>query len=253
MIQKIFLLGGHDLEMLTIKELLEQQGEVFYDKKLRWEEAFLSQYAGELERYGDNGMYEMYGIELIEKETAVPGNYHRIDHHNNYSRRPSSLEQTAALLNLQLNRRQQLIAANDKGYIPAMKALDANDDEIRRIRLADRQSQGITEADEKSAEKAIANKTEENGVIIVRPESNRFSPITDRLYPYDRLLIYTSEELIYYGDGKSRLAEIFKKEISESKMYHGGGNSGFIGTTCAAYTEQEIRKLKDKIVKQINL
>lgn len=32
----IFLLGGHDLEMLTIKEILQQHGCMFLDLNLRW-------------------------------------------------------------------------------------------------------------------------------------------------------------------------------------------------------------------------
>ena len=30
----IFLLGGYDLEMVTIKEMLESQGEMFFDGEL---------------------------------------------------------------------------------------------------------------------------------------------------------------------------------------------------------------------------
>jgi hypothetical protein len=252
MMKKIFLLGGYDLEMLTIKELLEQQGEVFYDKQLSWDRAMLSRYTEQLEKYGNHSAYSIYGIELIEKNTYIPGNYHRIDHHNDYSHLPSSLEQTAALLNITLNRRQQLIAANDKGYIPAMKEQGASDGEVCRIRFADRRAQGVTEADEMSAENAIANSTKENGIIIVKSVSSRFSPVADRLYPYERLLIYTSDELIYYGAGKSRLAEIYRKEITEGRMFHGGGDSGFIGAARSAYNGKEITELKNEIVKQIN-
>ncbi|MDR2915342.1 MAG: hypothetical protein LBV74_11010 [Tannerella sp.] len=250
--RKIFLLGGADLEMLTIKKILERQNEIIYDKKLRWDNAALSRYAEELKQYGNNEAYEIYGVELTEKQAAIPINYHRIDHHNDYSNLPSSLEQIASLLNIKLDREQQLIAANDRGYIPAMIAMEASGDEIRQIRLADRRAQGVTASDEQFAEDAVSDRIEANGIIIVKSATNSFSPITDRLYPYDRLLIYTADELIYYGTGKLRLVGIYKKEILEGKMFHGGGDSGFIGTVRSAYTEQEIITLKEEIIKQIN-
>jgi hypothetical protein len=252
MTKRIFLLGGYDLEMLTIRSLLEQHLEVFYDKELRWDNAWLSQYAEQLEQFGDNAAYDIYGIELIEKNVDIPQNYHRLDHHNDYSQLPASIEQVASLLNVTLTKEQQLIAANDKGYIPAMIALEAGDEEIAQIRKADRHAQGVTASDERLAEKAVEERQTVGGIIIVGSETSRFSPIADRLYPYERLLIYTSEELMYYGEGKSRLAELYVKEIDEGRMFHGGSDNGYIGTVRAVYSESEILKLKDKIVKQIN-
>jgi len=46
---KLFLLGGYDLEMLTIKQLLEgRDGCMVADKRLRWDNAALSAYQQEL-------------------------------------------------------------------------------------------------------------------------------------------------------------------------------------------------------------
>ena len=251
--EMIFLLGGHDLEMLTIRRLLEQHNKIFYDKALRWDNASLSHYTEQLEQYGNYDAYSIYGIELTEKNVDIPDNYYRIDHHNDYSTKPASLEQVASLLEVTLNREQQLIVANDKGYIPAMIALGANEDEIRQIREADRNAQGVTATDEMLAVEAIEKKQQIGSVTVVLSETSRFSPIADRLYPCDRLLIYTKEELIFYGKGKARLVELYKKEIDEGKMFHGGGDYGYIGAARAVFSKSEISEMKDCIVKQINL
>ncbi len=53
--------------------------------------------------------------------------------------------QIPELLNIELSRWQQLIAANDCGYIPAMLKMDASNNEIEAIRKADRKAQGVTD------------------------------------------------------------------------------------------------------------
>ena len=251
--EMIFLLGGHDLEMLTIRRLLEHHNKIFYDKALRWDNALLSHYTEQLKQYGNNDVYSIYGIELTEKNVDIPDNYYRIDHHNDYSTKPASLEQVASLLDVTLSREQQLIVANDKGYIPAMIDLGANEDEIMQIREADRNAQGVTATDEMLAVEAIEKKQQIGSVTVVLSETSRFSPIADRLYPCDQLLIYTKEELIFYGKGKSCLVELYKKEIDEGKMFHGGSDNGYIGVARAVFSESEISEMKDRIVKQINL
>lgn len=139
-----FLLGGYDLEMVTIKTILEQQGIPFSDKQLKWG-AKLSAYADVL-----NDEDHFVGIELIE-DISTPKHYTLIDHHNEYAHLNSSLEQVAALLYINLDREKQLIAANDKGYIPAMEAKGAASDEITVIQERDRETQGVTEKDEQLA------------------------------------------------------------------------------------------------------
>lgn len=246
----IFLLGGYDLEMEAIKELLNERDIQYFDRHLAWDNAFLWQYEDILKRYGNRADCIVYGIELIEKGAEdIPVNYFRIDHHNDLNRLPSALEQTAEILNVSLSRRQQLIAANDKAYIPGMVLLGATREEIEEIRRSDREAQGVTKQDEELAEKAIEKRKTENGITIVQSGTSRFSPITDRLYPYGKLLIYTDDELMYYGIGKKLLVDHFVKEINSKKMFHGGDDNGFIGTAQNVYSEKELEELKDKIIK----
>ena len=246
--QKVFLLGGYDLEMLTIKKMLEdREGCVVIDRHLRWHDAKLSAYQQALQQHSDA---EIYGIELQEDITP-PRYYHRIDHHNDLDSMPSAVEQVAEVLGVTLNREQLLVAANDKGYIPAMHALQATDDEITDIRSKDRAAQGVTEEEEKMAEKSISENMERNGSLtVVRSLTSRFSPICDRLFPYTRLLIYTDREWMYYGEGKCSLVQHFYHEITQKKVFYGGGEKGYIGCVKHAYSKVEIEQIVEYIIKE---
>lgn len=138
----VFLLGGRDLEMITIKRMLIDSGfeepESIADLNLQWG-AKLSAYQN---RFNDELTF--VGIELSQ-DIVPPPHYINIDHHNENANKPSSIEQIAKLLGIELTREQQLIAANDKGFIPAMEALGATREEIVDIRRRDREAQGVTE------------------------------------------------------------------------------------------------------------
>jgi hypothetical protein len=235
---RLFLLGGYDLEMLTIKQLLEDRSDcIVVDKYLCWGNALLSAYQEELLEYAD---CKIYGIELREDITA-PDNYISIDHHNDKSCQPSSLEQVASILGVTLTRYQQLVAANDKGYIPAMKTLEASKDEINDIRRKDREAQGVTDEDELLAEQSIKNHLDKyKDISVVYSQTPRFSAICDRLFPYQRLLIYTDSEWTFYGEGKASLVEEFDTDIKTGRVYHGGGSTGYIGAAKGAFPSNEI-------------
>ncbi len=247
--KKVFLLGGHDLEMMTIKSIVERRKDcLVLDKELRWDNAMLSAYQEEIERYQEA---ELYAVELMEDleltEDAIK-QFHKIDHHNDMSGLPSSLEQVASILDIELNRFQKLVAANDSGYIPAMKVLQATDDEVMEIRRQDRAAQGVTEEDEQLAEESIASQLQKsNQLWIVKSFSSKFSPICDRLYPYKRLLVYTESEWMFYGEGKSELVQRFAEEIEKREVFHGGGEKGYIGCVKGAFNENEIEQFVNQI------
>lgn len=223
---KVLLLGGHDLEMITIKNLLEERGVTFHDRELGWENACLSAYADVL-----NNDQHFVGIEL-KKDIDPPTNYQPIDHHNENADKPSSLEQVATLLGIELTREQQLIAANDKGHILAMEAIGATKEEIAEIRRLDRLAQGVTKEDERLGKKSIKkNLKVKNGITRVKALTPKFSTITDRLYPNNKLLIYTETELNYFGEGAKLLSTEFDALIKEGKAYYGGTGDGFFGLT----------------------
>jgi hypothetical protein len=238
----IFLLGGHDLEMVEIKDILQQRSYKLYDNNLNWG-ACLSSYRDVLNEYD-----HFIGIELIE-DISTPKDYTRIDHHNEWVNRSSSLEQIAEMLGIQLTERQMLIAANDKGYLPAMKELGATDEQILKIRSLDRKAQGVTERDEHLAEMSIQTSCRViQDLIIVKSFTDKFSPITDRLYPYQKLLIFNSSELIYYGAGINIVRDRFKEYLDNKQAFVGGKGPGFFGLTKGAFSESEILKIKNIII-----
>ena len=243
--QLFFLLGGADLEMQTIRDVLVCQGIPFADHHLRWDNALLSSYQEELQER--KGGQTIYGIELRE-DILPPSCYRAVDHHNGLSSFPCALEQVLEILQLPMNRYEQLVSANDKAYIPGMLALGATSEEIATIRLADRKAQGVTEEEEHLAERAIAdNKEFVNGLIIVHALSSRFSPICDRLFPYHKLLIYTESEWVYYGEESTKVRELFSKELTEGNLFYGGGEQGYVGVKQNIYDKNEILEMVDRI------
>lgn len=242
---KVFLLGGYDLEMVTIKQMLEGKCEcVVLDQQLKWDNACLGAYQDELPSYTDS---DIYGIELQE-DIPLPAHYHRIDHHNDCHAKPSALEQVAEIIGVGLNHHQQLVAANDRGYIPAMQKMGASTEEIADIRKKDRKAQGITESEEQLAEKSISDNLLRCGeLIVVKSLTSRFAPICDRLFPYQRLLIYTDSEWMFYGAGKTELVNSFCSAIIQKKVFHGGGDRGYIGCVKYAFSTDDIMKFVGKM------
>lgn len=242
----LFLLGGYDLEMLTIRNILDKEGLRYADHGLQWSNACLSSYRQELHD-ASNKEWTIWGVELQE-DIDIPYSYRRIDHHNDLLHLPSALEQVLKILHLSLDRHLKLVAANDKAYIPGMLQLGATTQELEGIRRADRKAQGVTVEDELLAEKAIAENCEKIGdLLIVRALSSRFSPICDRLFPYKSLLVYTDDEWIYYGEGAVRVRKCFENDFWAGKLFCGGGENGYVGIVKGKYSQKELDRMILKI------
>jgi len=181
-----------------------------------------------------NNYEHFIGIELIT-DCTPPKYYTLIDHHNEKSDLPSSIEQVANFIGITLDRFQMLVAENDKGYIPALIKTGATDEEIKLIRLLDRKCQGVTEEEERLADQAIKQIEEMGRIAFVRSFSHRFSPITDRLYGrYNHLVVYDDISWVYYGTLVRKLVGIYEKLISEKIAYFGGAyENGFFGVNRA--------------------
>ena len=221
----VFLLGGHDLEMIEIKKIIDEQKVRYFDYNLEWG-ACLSAYQNIL-----NNEDHFIGIELY-KDTQIPNHYIEIDHHNENIHKPSSIEQVAELFGIKLNRWQQLVAANDSGYIPEMKCLGATIAEIDSIRKADRKEQGVSEEDERLSVESIRNHQQIiSGIKVIFSLSNKFSPITDLLYPFEELIVYNNLSLVYYGPKTIELSSQYKILIEKGMAYTGGSSNGYFGFT----------------------
>lgn len=233
---RVFLLGGNDLEMATIRQMLIEHSCVFADKNLMWENARLSTYADVLSRWKDK---EFVGIEL-EADVDVPARYIDVNHHNDRSVEKSSLEQVAELLDVSLNRYQQLVAANDKGHIAAMKDMGATEAEIVAIRQEDRRCQGVSRADEDIAEKDVSMARVVKDTILVKTQLTHFSPIVDRLASFQKIIVYSEQEMTYYGNDCFRVIELFQDELKEEKAYYGGSPARYFGIKSGVMEPEEI-------------
>ncbi len=211
----VFFLGGHDLEMITIRDLLAAESVPFHDSGLAWG-ANASAYLPEIQAALAAGHRPV----LIELENDLPPDLAArvdwIDHHGPRAGadQPTSLRQVFTRLGLppaRWTRHHDLVAANDRGHIRAMLALDppATRDELLAIRTADRAAQGVTPEDEAAARAAIESREAlaRDRLTVVRLASRRTSPAADLLDPalggpgYEKLLILSPGEVNFFGDG----------------------------------------------------
>jgi hypothetical protein len=215
---RIFFLGGCDLEMCAIKRLLDKYGEKYVDKNLKWG-AKTSQILDELEKYKNYD--KIYLIEFDDDAGVLKWkNVEHIDHHNENSKRPSSFEQVADILGHKLSRFEKAVALNDKGYIETLIKAGFNRSDIKRIRKLDRKCQGVTPEEEKAAEEAKLD------TINYFPYEH-FSPLTDRLYMegYRKYIVYNDNLTMFFGFDIDEL----KKKFKDKKFFYGGGKKGFFG------------------------
>jgi hypothetical protein len=235
----VFFLGGNDAEMYEIRKILKDNKLAFVDNNLKWG-AKLSEYKDELSKLSEVQIPVFVELNL---DIDYPTNAIIIDHHNEKAGagKKTSIEQVADLLNIQLNRWQQLISINDKDYIEGMLEFGATQSEIDDVRACDRKCQGVTEEDEKLAEQSISYYCQEispDGAFILSM-TDKTSPIFDRLYKYYRHIFINTigEKFSYSGTGKvvDNFVKYFQ-DISKSKnsiKFWYGGNlplNGFFGS-----------------------
>ena len=245
--ENLFLLGGHDLEMDEIKNLLDQFEQKYLDNKLQWG-AKWSDYESAFNKL-ENKDKTFVGIELSGER---PEGAILIDHHNFNADNPSSLEQVAKMLNVSLTRWQELVAANDKAYIHGLEQMCATKEEIKKVREADKEAQGVTEEDEKKAEESVKNHLVViDGIAIIEALTNKFSPITDLMYgKANQLIVYNKTSINYYGPIPQKLITHYKDQIDSNKAYYGGNNdNGFFGLAKGLWSKDEILKEKETIIK----
>jgi len=214
----VFFLGGRDLEMATIRDLLQEVAPGrFYDKALAWGAA-ASAYRQEILATLAGGLTPVL-VELADDLDLTPTRTIVVDHHGARAgaHQPTALHQVFALLGLpgkRWNRWFELVAANDRGYIPAMIERGATLEEIVRVRAADRAAQGITPAEEAAGEQAVAQaETLAGGLLtVVHLPHARTATVTDRLQPelggagYHNLLVDCPAQQNFFGAGQLVLA-----------------------------------------------
>lgn len=259
----LFLLGGYDLEMQAVRQLLEKIGFVdithskdlsvakcFADQGLTWRSADISQYAPFLHFPGI-----IYGIELRnETNLTLPAGYRLIDHHNEWQHKPASLAQILDVLKYQPDSAEErrlfeLVIANDIGHVRQMKEINATEEEISATRKLDRYAQGATDEDERLAEESLAGQEYHKDVLVVKSLTERFSCVTDRRAGEPKLIVWNDHELNYYGPGAREIKEQdWFRGYDGSYFYSGGTGDGYFGIGTMKLLPDKLEEAVHRIV-----
>lgn len=168
-----FFLGGQDLEMQTIRELLSERGITnVSDLELDWG-AKASLYGDAIRAKAAEG-YTPVLVELEDDLDLNPESVRIVDHHGPRAgeNAPTSLEQVYGLLGLdfeEASEEHQAVAANDRGHVAELRAQGFSADRIRSIREMEWAVKGVTEEEKDQAVSAIQDHLElSDGVVIVQ-------------------------------------------------------------------------------------
>jgi hypothetical protein len=256
-----FLLGGSDLEMQEIENILAENNIEYENLALTWSDASWEKYSDIANKKIKEG-YTVVGVELFNKEYKPPKALD-IDHHNERRCEPAAIEQVAHLLDVELNAYQKLVAANDKGHIPGLIRAGASYNQIKEIRKKEHDIQGITNKDLEKVRQAIRTSELINNVTVIRYNEEKFLPVSDLLYENvleenkDNLsavnsiphIIYNDDKLLYSGKVTGELIKNYENEIDENKIYYGGyPESGYFGTVKGKFTAEELNDIKETIL-----
>ncbi len=238
----VFLLGGKDLEMYQIEKRLKRAGREYVNRNLQWG-ASIDDYNDEIQKIISEGKtpvaVELAGADKVEGVVDI-------DHHGEKFSRPASIVQVMNRLGKEVGLVDEMIAANDSGYIPGMmkkmeeyraaleerygheKFEQVKKKLIDLIRRKDREMQGVTLEMEAEAKEAIIHAEHgPNGLLIVRINGSKPSPVNDMLFPSwesgeENLLVICKnnegkKDVYYFGSGD------ICKEVKETYSGWGGG------------------------------
>ena len=211
---RLFITPRNDGEAVAIAELLEKNGEQFLVTGQGWGaswEKLEDDIKEKIEKAKQDGI-EVIGIELKGDSHGATNIDHHVYENDDRSNPKASIEQVADKIGVQLTVEEQFIAANDKGYIPAMEKLGAElgirgadlETIVQNVRMKDRMAQGITLEQEEQAKVAIeqlGDLSEKRNYIELDLPHSKTATITDRLYgKYDELLIISADgESNFFG------------------------------------------------------
>lgn len=238
-------LGGHDLEMVEIAQLLTDSREVtVHDLGLPWG-ARASSYDAVIRASLAAG----HPVVLIELLDDLPSDFprdslHWIDHHGPAAGRdvPTAIEQVFRYFDFspQLwTRDLALVAANDRGHLAGLEQAGATTEEMRDIRRRDRAAQGITPEEERSGREAAEGaRSYLNGLLtVVRLPHARTATVTDVLDArlggpgYTNLLVLSPSQTTFFGYGRA----VERLRVSIPGGWYGGDlpEHGFWGVARA--------------------
>lgn len=167
---RVWVVSQNDGEGVEIVRLLEERQEAVLVSNQHWGATWKA-LEPEIQRSLEAATLDVvvYGVEL-----GGPNRYRaiNIDHHKykdeDRSNALSSLEQVAIILDASLNRWQQLVAMNDKAWIPGMLAEGASANEIEAVREQDRAAQGLDQRAKTEAEEDLQAAEYHDGRVFAR-------------------------------------------------------------------------------------
>lgn len=236
--RKLFIVPANDGEAVEIRKILQKYDEPHIVTRQPWGATWKgleSEVVEEVEKFiSANPNAIIYGIEL--GGPARWGAAINIDHHkyadDDRSNDKSSIEQIAEMLGMQLTRHQQLVAANDKGYIPLMRQIGADENEIKVVRAQDRLAQGVTPDQEAQAVKDLANAEIRDGKWLIRCPKGSTSAVTDRVFgQYTELMTIdgVNGKWIYFGPRHMQFYALTEGGTEFARWAGGNPKNGFSG------------------------
>lgn len=234
---RLWIVPRNDLEATEIIRLLENAGEQVVVSQQAWGASWENlepHVAAAVEAILTESLEtEPIGIELIGEPRW---NGRNIDHHGyaegDRSNEQSSIEQVAELIGHELNRYERLVAANDKGWYPALFAAGATAGEAETIRMADRCAQGVTPDQEAQAIRDIAAAEWRGRNVLINCPRGSSSAVMDRLYSrYNEALTAAPDKWIYFGYRAREIRELIKQAgLGHLRDWVGGSpKSGYAG------------------------
>ncbi|GAB4192314.1 MAG: hypothetical protein Tsb002_21910 [Wenzhouxiangellaceae bacterium] len=232
-----YFLGGRDLEMLTIRELLEQHQAPYSDKALTWG-ASASDYRQAIEDCLARGDTPV----LVELELDLPIDADRIvviDHHGERAGAdmPSSLRQVFQRLGRpeqEWTRRLRLVDANDREHIRGLQKEQASHREITDIRRQDWRAQGISDAIVEATRETLAEqRPDRTGLWLITLPHDHAGIAADLGLTvfggpgYQAMCVFSPNEINLYGPGE--LITTMKAQFPDSWMGGGLPHQGFWG------------------------
>jgi hypothetical protein len=235
--KKFFIIPANDGEAVEIRRILRGLKIDHVVTRQTWgatwaglEPAVVTEIEGFLSA---NPSAVVYGVELGGPSRFGAMN---IDHHiyrdENRSNEKSSIEQVAVLLGVELTSHQALVAANDKGWIPALLAMGASANEIKIVRAQDRLCQGVTPDQEAQAVADIATAEVHGSKWLIRCPKGSTSAITDRIFgQYSELLTIDGQngKWIYFGPRQMQFYALTEGGTEFARWAGGDPKNGFSG------------------------
>jgi hypothetical protein len=230
--QRLWVVPRNDGEALAILDLLRVQSETVLVTAQPWGASWARLEAAIQDRLREwraaHPGAPIYGIEL-----AGPNDFGAIDidHHfyagDDRSNPLSSLEQCAILLGVVLNRHQQLVAINDRAWIPGLAAAGASPEEIEEIRGQDRAAQGLGPKDREQAQADLDGAVWLGRLALVRCPGGINSFHNDLLYGRADESLLIAPELWSYAGARHR--ELLSLALPEKHWSGGSPERGYFG------------------------